>query len=101
MRNRPFHDQPLAAPGLDIREGQTYRSCNPDDDGARIRVIGVSIASYWVTPGPGHGKVRVVPLDADGRPGRSRYVATSELHAHPTTALGLARRRGYALETDA
>lgn len=81
-----------------IRPGQIYRSCDPSDGGKRIKVVDVSIASYWITHGPGHGKVRIVPLKPDGSRGRPRYVARVDLHATDTTPLGVTRRIGCVLE---
>lgn len=70
---------------MPIEPGQTYRSCDPRSQSARLRVM---------TIGPNRAEVFYLHT---GRAGR---ILLGQLHDSPTTAAGQPRRTGYALETD-
>ncbi|MCF3101460.1 hypothetical protein IPZ58_07685 [Streptomyces roseoverticillatus] len=71
---------------LTIRAGQVYRSCDPRDNGRRIR-----IQSYFP------GNLRAVVVDADtGK--RTRPLLAATLHVSATTKSGAPWRTGYVLE---
>lgn len=69
----------------EVQPGQTYRSCDPGDDGFRIRIRSVGALSAWAV---------------DARNGRDlpHRVPISSLHTNPLTTAGRPRRTGYVLE---
>ncbi|MFE5871625.1 hypothetical protein ACFQ6V_23675 [Streptomyces roseifaciens] len=71
---------------MTVQADQIYRSCDPRDNGRRIR-----IQSYFP------GNLRAVIVDADtGK--RTRQLLVDQLHIEATTQSGTPWRTGYVLE---
>jgi len=73
----------------ELRPGQVYVSCDPRDQGRRIRIETVRPLSFSVT---------VVTLTEKG-PMRQRSLSTYSLHPTAKRSDGTDRVTGYALET--